>query len=79
MYRNCPDNPDGEPLLGVEKCINNDIVIKNLFDNLPNAEWVKTPTNNLPLGNPDASNGDNHIDLDDEWTLQATIAGILAP
>ena len=32
-------------------------------------KWMKTPTNNLPLDNPDAFNGDNHIDLDDVYKL----------
>ncbi|ODS31647.1 MAG: hypothetical protein SCARUB_03227 [Candidatus Scalindua rubra] len=32
-FRDYPSSPDGEPLLGMEKYINSDPVIKNLFDN----------------------------------------------
>ncbi len=71
-------SPDGEPLLGMEKYIEDDQVVKDLFVNSQHADWVKAP-NSLPIGNPDASHADNHIDFDnDTATLQATIERILA-
>lgn len=71
-------SPDGEPFLGMEKYINSDADL-TAFVSSPHVDWVKAP-NNMPLGDPNASHANNHIDFDnDERTLQATIARILAP
>ena len=62
----------------MEKYINRAPVIKNLFDNSPHADWVIVP-NSVPPGNPDTSYTHNHINFDDEATLQTIIARINTP
>ncbi|MCP5006368.1 MAG: C1 family peptidase [Planctomycetes bacterium] len=71
-------SPDGEPLIGLEKYIEDDQVIKDLFINSQHADWIIAP-NSLPIGNPDASHANNHFDFyNDTATLQATIERIIA-
>ncbi|NQT14626.1 MAG: C1 family peptidase [Planctomycetes bacterium] len=67
---------DGVPILGMEKFINRDPVLKGLFDNGA-ADWIRAP-NTEPLGTPDHSGAQHHGDFDDDaGTLQATLARIL--
>jgi hypothetical protein len=69
--------PDGEPILGMEKAINNDPVLKKLFAAGGAAEWVRTP-NSDALGLATASGAKHHGDFDDDKaTVLATLARIV--
>ena len=68
--------PDGEPILGMEKFVNKDKAIAALFKNT-NAEWVLSP-NDEPLGSRRASTARHHGGFDDDVaTLRATLARIV--
>lgn len=68
--------PDGEPILGMAKCINQDTELSKLFSD-GKADWVMAP-NNQSLGSTMASTARHHGDFDnDEATVHATLARIL--
>ena len=68
--------PDGEPILGMAKCIEQDAELSKLFAG-GKADWVTAP-NNQPLGSTTASTARHHGDFDnDEATVHATLARIL--
>lgn len=67
--------PDGEPILGMEKFVAKDALLKNLF-NTTNSQWIVAP-NHHPLGSPLASSASHHGDFDDDdATVSATLAHI---
>jgi hypothetical protein len=69
-------HPDGEPILGMQKCVENDDSINSIF-NQKKADWVQSP-NTKPMGSADASQSMHHGDFDDdEATVKATLARIL--
>ena len=67
-------NPDGEPILGMEKFIRKDKAICDLITS--KGDWVLAP--NTALAAKDKSNARHHGDFDNEAdTLRATLARIL--
>jgi len=69
-------NPVGEPLLGLQKCVDADPAIRAIFANA--ADRIIAPTSVLPPGDPDASLAKHHPDFDDDpATVLATLARIL--
>jgi hypothetical protein len=70
-------NPDGEPLLGLARCVDADAAIRTLFTSGA-ADRIIAPTHGLPAGNPDSSEAKHHPDFDDDRaTVLATLARIL--
>src|SRR5258708_395949 len=70
-------HPEGEPIVGMQKFVEQDRAIKKLFDD-GLADRVIAPTSGLPAGNPNASGAKHHIDFDDDnVTVLATLARIL--
>jgi hypothetical protein len=68
--------PDGEPLLGMQTCVDADAAISRLFDQ-DNADWIRSPNTN-PVGSAGASQSMHHGDFDDDAaTVKATLARIL--
>ena len=68
---------DGEPIVGMQKWIDNDAAISGLFKS-GKADRVVAPTTGLPQGDEDASEAKHHGDFDDDLpTLYATLARIL--
>jgi hypothetical protein len=68
--------PDGEPLLGMAKCVEGRASLQKLWQDPRNA-WVQSP-NTLPVGDPGASRAATHGAFDDdEATVKATLARIL--
>lgn len=68
--------PDGEPILGMARCIDQDAELSKLFAG-GKADWVTAP-NNQPLGSITASTARHHGDFDnDEATVHATLARIV--
>jgi hypothetical protein len=69
--------PDGEPILGMEKFIRLDPAVLALLTKARNAEWILTP-NDEPRGSRKESNARHHGDFDnDDATLRATLTRIL--
>ena len=70
-------HPNGEPILGMQKFINVDKTLKNLFGSTGKAEWILAP-NNAPGNSSTASRAMHHGDFDDDTaTVKATMARIL--
>lgn len=70
-------HPDGEPILGMQKFVDEDPELAALFGAGGNADWITSP-NNAPAGSPDASEARHHGDFDnDDATVRATLARIL--
>ncbi len=70
-------HPDGQPLLGLAKCVDADPAILAVFRE-GRADRVIAPTSGLLHGNPKASEAKHHADFDDdEATVLATLARIL--
>jgi hypothetical protein len=68
---------DGVPIVGMEKFVRGDAALARLFRRR-NAEWVLSP-NAVREGDPAAARARRHGDFDDdEPTLRATLARILA-
>ncbi len=68
--------PEGEPILGMARCIGKDAVLAALFAE-GQGQWITAP-NNAPAGSCDASAARHHGDFDnDEATVRATLARIL--
>jgi len=68
--------PDGEPLLGMERCVRRDPALELLFKG-ENADWVIAPNNETP-GAIHASTAAHHGDFDDDaTTVHATLARIV--
>ena len=68
---------DGEPILGMEKFINKDADLKELFTG--KADLILAP-NTEPEGLPSSSTARHHGDFDDDLpTVKATFARILQP
>jgi hypothetical protein len=69
-------HPDGEPILGMQKCVDDDAAINSIFKP-KKADWIRSPNTN-PMGSADASQSMHHGDFDDdEATVKATLARIL--
>jgi hypothetical protein len=69
-------HPDGGPLLGMQKYIEKDAQLMQLFGS-GGADWVVAP-NNEPDGSPGASRATTHTDIDNErTTVKATLTRIL--
>ena len=69
-------HPDGEPILGMQKCVNDDASVKSIFKQ-KKADWIRSPNTN-PVGSANASQSMHHGDFDDdEATVKATLARIL--
>lgn len=69
-------HPEGEPILGMQKCVEADAALRELFKS-GKADWVLAP-NNDPINSPTASRASHHGDFDDDIpTVQATLARIL--
>ena len=69
--------PAGEPLLGLQKCVDADPAIRAIFSG-GIADRIVAPTTGLPLGNPNSSEAKHHPDFDDDRaTVLATLARIL--
>jgi hypothetical protein len=67
---------EGEPLLGLERCVRADAELQALFKS-PHAEHVIGP-NNAELGSPGACGARHHGDFDDDAaTVQATLRRII--
>ncbi|HBG06593.1 MAG: peptidase C1 [Geobacteraceae bacterium GWC2_58_44] len=67
---------DGEPLLGMEKCINADSRLRDLFGS-QNADWVRAP-NDQKAKQANYSTSRHHTDFDDdEATVRATLVRML--
>lgn len=68
--------PDGEPILGMQKCVAEDAGVNGLFKQ-EKADWILSP-NTKPMGSMHASQSMHHGDFDDdEATVKATLARIL--
>lgn len=68
--------PDGEPLLGMEKFVADDAMLRQLFTS-GKADWILSP-NTSPDHTPGASRSIRHGDFDDDTpTVEATLARIL--
>lgn len=68
--------PDGEPILGMEKFVRGDPELEMLFKN-EKADWVRSP-NTAEDGSPVHSTARHHGDFDDDKpTVLATLARIL--
>ncbi len=68
---------DGEPILGMEKWINDDPELKQTFSARGPADWVLSP-NTFKLGSPKAARARTHGAFDDDtFTVRATLARIL--
>lgn len=68
--------PNGEPILGMQKFVDDDIAVNSLFKQ-KKADWVLSPNTN-PVGTAQASQSTHHGDFDDdEATIKATLARIL--
>ena len=66
----------GEPLLGMERALERDSVIRRLLK-ARQLEWVRSP-NGAPLGSADAARSAHHGSFDDdEATVRATLARML--
>ena len=71
------DHPDGEPILGMQKFINTDSVLKKLFGTDGQADWVIAPNTN-PEGSATTSGAKHHGAFDDDKpTVLATLARVL--
>jgi hypothetical protein len=69
-------HPEGEPILGMQKCVNDDAAVKSIFKQ-KKADWILSP-NTHTVGSADASQSMHHGDFDDdEATVRATLARIL--
>ncbi len=69
--------PDGEAILGMQKFIDGDTSLKQLFAPGGKGTWVRAP-NNLSQGDPSASGAKHHGDFDDDQsTVLATLARVL--
>jgi hypothetical protein len=69
--------PGGEPILGLQKCVDADPAIRAIFTN-GTADRIIAPTTGLPVGNPNSSEAKHHADFDDDRaTVFATLARIL--
>lgn len=69
-------HPDGEPILGMEKFVKQDVSISALFKG-KKADWVLSP-NAEPVGSINAAQASHHGDFDDdEATVKATLARIV--
>jgi hypothetical protein len=69
--------PAGEPLLGLQKCVDADPAIRSIFSSGV-ADRIIAPTSGLPMGNPASSEAKHHADFDDDRaTVLATLARIL--
>ena len=69
--------PDGEPILGMQKFIDGDSSLKQLFAPGGKGAWVRAP-NNFSQGDPSASGAKHHGDFDDDQsTVLATLARVL--
>lgn len=72
MVSNALEKKIGEPLLGMEKFINDDKKLLALFNDA-NANWIKTPKNNF-------SDAKQHGDFDDDQlTVVSTLMNIIKP
>lgn len=72
MVSNALENRIGEPLLGMEKYVNEDKELLKLFTK-PYAHWVKAPKNYI-------SDAKHHGDFDDDWqTVVSTLKNIIKP
>jgi hypothetical protein len=70
-------NPDGEPLLGLQKCVDADPAIRAIFAD-GTADRIIAPTHGLRPGDRDSSEAKHHPDFDDDRaTVLATLARIL--
>jgi hypothetical protein len=70
-------HPDGEPILGMQKFINTDSVLKKLFGTDSQADWVIAPNTN-PEGSATTSGAKHHGTFDDDKpTVLATLARVL--
>ncbi len=68
---------EGEPLAGMEKWVRTVPELMSLFRD-KQADWIRAP-NAEPMGKAGASRARSHADFDDdEATVRATLAGILA-
>jgi hypothetical protein len=68
--------PDGEPILGMQKFVDQDSAVNGIFKE-KSAAWILSP-NTKPLGTIDASQSTHHGDFDDDdATVKATLARIL--
>ena len=66
---------DGEPILGMQKWIEQDREIKAMLSR--EIDWIQSP-NEIDVGSPDAARSRSHGGFDDdEATLKATLARIL--
>ena len=74
----CPSSTaDGEPILGMQKFINTDSVLKKLFGTGGQADWVIAPNTN-PEGSATTSGAKHHGAFDDDKpTVLATLARVL--
>ena len=71
-----PPFRDGEPILGMEKCISDDKTLKRLFKS-DQADLIVAP-NGEPVGSRYAARSTSHGGFDDdEATLKATLARVL--
>jgi len=69
-------HPDGEPILGMQKCVEEDDAVNSIFKQ-KRADWIRSP-NTKPVGSADAAQSMHHGDFDDdEATVKATLARIL--
>jgi hypothetical protein len=69
-------HPDGEPILGMQKCVEDDDAVNSIFKQ-KRADWIRSP-NTKPVGSADAAQSMHHGDFDDdEATVKATLARIL--
>ena len=72
MVSNALEKKIGEPLLGMERFVNEDEKLTDLFKE-PYANWVKAPKTNY-------SNAKHHGDFDDDVpTVVSTLADIIKP
>jgi hypothetical protein len=70
-------HPDGEPILGMQKCIKADPALNRLFGPNGQADWVVAP-NTDPEKSATASRAKHHGDFDDDKaTVLATLARVL--
>lgn len=68
--------PDGEPILGMQKFVDDDDEINSLFKR-KKADWILSP-NTSPVGSTKGSQSMHHGDFDDdEATVKATLARVL--
>jgi hypothetical protein len=76
LISNALEAERGQPLLGLEKCVQADHNLASIFEGA-SAEWVRAP-NDAPKGSRWASTARRHNDFDDDPpTLRSTLARIL--